>query len=64
MLLVVKFRNIRIIILFTGCTSSATASRTCGEQGSRSESTATKVTATNSVCIHFIIFIKLKITFY
>lgn len=47
------------ITLFTGCTSSATASRTCGEQGSGSESTArTEVSATNSVSAHFIIFAK------
>ena len=59
MLLVVKSRNIRIIMLFTGCTSSATASRICGEQGSGSESTAaTEVSATNSVRTYFVIFAK------
>lgn len=49
---VMKFYNIRAIILFTGCTSSAIASRICGEQSSGSKSAATtKVSATNSVSL-------------
>lgn len=37
---VVKFHNIGAIILFTGCTSGAIASRICGEQSSGSKSAA------------------------
>lgn len=48
----VKFHNIRAIILFTGCTSGAIASRICGEQSSGSKSAATtEISATNSVSL-------------
>lgn len=63
--LCMKFYNTCAIILFTGCTSGAIASRICGEQSSGSKSTATtEVSATNSVSLIAFILIIFLLYFF